>query len=74
MDTKDKLVPVDEDQTPPFSQTDENYYQAKEYFKDSMVQAAKTNAALITVLGLFVVRGVRYAWEGICSLFRRKSG
>ncbi|NLV97166.1 MAG: hypothetical protein GX043_07500 [Desulfovibrionales bacterium] len=74
MDKQDKLVPMDENQVPPpQSQVDENYHQAKAYFQDSMVQAAKTNAALITVLGLFVVRGCRYAWEGLCSLFRRKS-
>lgn len=72
MDKQDQLVPIDEQQSPPSSQVDENYHQAKTYFKESMTQAAKTNAALITVLGLFVVRGCRYAWEALITFFARK--
>lgn len=70
---KKALVPVDRDAPRP-SPVEEDYRQAKTYFKESVVQAAKTNAAFVTVLVLFVIRGVRYAWEGLCSLFRRKAG
>lgn len=69
---KDALVPTDQPQDPLVSQVERDYQQAREYFKDSMVQAAKTNAALLTVLGLFMVRGARYAWEGLRGLFPAK--
>lgn len=73
MDKQDQLVPIKEDQpSPPPSQVDEDYAQAKAYFKESMTQAAKTNVALVTVLGLFVVRGLRYAWEALVTFFARK--
>lgn len=60
---KDALIPVPETEKPLHTPIEEDYQQAKAYFKESMVQAVKTNAALVTVLGMFVVRGVRYAWE-----------
>ena len=62
---KDSLVPVPEPEEQPRTPIEEDYQQAKTYFKESMVQAAKTNAALVTVLAMFVVRGARYAWEAL---------
>ncbi|NCD26675.1 MAG: hypothetical protein EOL86_13945 [Deltaproteobacteria bacterium] len=66
MEKKDKaLVPVPKTEEPPCTPIEEDYQQAKTYFKESMVQAARTNVALITVLGVFVLRGARYAWEAL---------
>jgi hypothetical protein len=62
---KDALVPAPKAEDAPRTPIEEDYRQAKAYFKESMVQAVKTNAALVTVLGMFVVRGVRYAWEAV---------
>jgi len=62
---KDALVPVEEKGEPVITPVEEEYQQAKSYFKESAVQAVRTNAALLTVLGLFVLRGVRYAWEAL---------
>lgn len=72
MEKQDKLVPVDKTEDPLISQVEEDYRQARTYFKESMVQAAKTNVALITVLGLFVVRGARYLWEAVRRYFPGK--
>lgn len=71
---KDALVPVDRSEEAPESVVEQEYQQAKEYFKESTVQAAKTNVALLTVLGIFVVRGVRYAWEAVSRYVFRKRG
>jgi len=71
---KDALVPVEKGEEPLITPVEEEYRHAKSYFQESAVQAARTNAALLTVLGLFVVRGVRYAWEALSRYFpwRRK--
>lgn len=69
---KDALVPVEPEEKPADSVVEQDYQQAKAYFKDSTVQALKTNAALLTVLGIFVVRGVRYAWEAARRYIFRK--
>ena len=66
---KDSLVAVPKTEEPPHTPIEEDYLQAKAYFKESMLQAVKTNAALVTVLGMFVVRGVRYAWEAVRRYF-----
>ena len=70
---KGALVPVEKaeesDAAPVVTPVEEEYRQAKSYFQESAVQAARTNAALLTVLGLFVVRGVRYAWEAVSRYF-----
>jgi hypothetical protein len=71
---KGALVPVEPKQEPAFTPVEEEYEHAKAYFKESSLQAAKVNAALVTVLGLFVWRAVRYAWEAVSCRFpwRRK--
>lgn len=69
MKKEDSLVPVEKSEEVPLTQTEEEYRQAHQYFRESFVQAAKTNAALLTVLGLFVVRGLRYVWEAISRHF-----
>lgn len=71
---KGALVPVEKtdghDADPSaVTPVEEEYRQAKSYFRESAVQAARTNAALLTVLGLFVVRGLRYAWEAVSRYF-----
>ncbi len=70
---KGALVPVEKDESdsaePVVTPVEEEYRQAKSYFQESAVQAARTNVALLTVLGLFVVRGVRYAWEAVSRYF-----
>ena len=63
------LVPVEKTDEPVVTPMEEEYRQAKSYFQESAAQAARTNAALLTVLGLFVVRGVRYAWEAVSRFF-----
>jgi len=67
MDKKqDALVPVkDAPEHEAATQVEEEYQQAKTYFKESVSQAARTNAALVTCLAMFVVRGAQYIWEGI---------
>lgn len=71
---KDALVPVEQPEEAPESAIEQEYQQAKAYFKESTVHAAKTNVALLTVLGLFVVRGVRYAWEAVSRyIFRGRA-
>lgn len=69
MKKEDSLVPVEKSEEVPLTQTEEEYRKAHQYFRESLVQAAKTNAALLTVLGLFVVRGLRYVWEAISRHF-----
>ena len=66
---KGALVPVEKGEDPVITPVEEEYIHAKTYFKESAVQAARTNAALLTVLGLFVLRGVRYAWEAVSRYF-----
>jgi len=66
---KDALVPVGKQEEPVVTPVEEDYQQAKAYFKESSMQALKTNAALLTVLGLFVLRGARLAWEAISRYF-----
>lgn len=71
---KGALVPVEKAEdsdaaAPEVTPVEEEYRQAKSYFQESAVQAVRTNAALLTVLGLFVVRGVRYAWEAVSRYF-----
>lgn len=71
---KGALVPVDKadehDAEPSVvTPVEAEYRQARSYFQESALQAARTNAALLTVLGLFVVRGVRYAWEAVSRYF-----
>lgn len=66
---KGALVPVEKTDEPVVTPVEEEYRHAKSYFRESAVQAARTNAALLTVLGLFVVRGVRYAWEAVSRFF-----
>ncbi len=66
---KGALVPVDRERNSAPTPVEQEYEHAKVYFKESSVQAAKVNAALITVLGLFVVRGIRYAWEALSCRF-----
>ena len=66
---KGALVPVEKLEEPVVTPVEEEYRQAKSYFRESAVQAARTTAALLTVLGLFVVRGVRYAWEAVSRFF-----
>ena len=66
---KDALVPAERADEPVITPVEEEYQQAKTYFKESTVQAAKVNAALLTVLGLFVLRGVRYGWEALSRYF-----
>lgn len=66
---KDALVPVEGTEEPEVTPIETEYRQARAYFKESAVQAAKTNAALVTVLGLFVIRGLRYAWEALSIHF-----
>lgn len=71
---KGALVPVEKTDEPSSTPVEQEYEHAKAYFKESSVQAAKVNAALVTVLGLFVWRGIRYAWEAFSCHFpwRRK--
>jgi hypothetical protein len=71
---KDALVPVEKTDEPSATPLEREYEHAKAYFKESTVQAVKVNAAFVTVLGLFVVRGIRYAWEALSCHFpwRRK--
>ena len=71
---KGALVPVEKKEEPPVTPVEQEYEHAKSYFKESSVQAAKVNVALLTVLGLFAVRGIRYAWEALSCHFpwRRK--
>ncbi|MBE1426997.1 MAG: hypothetical protein RBR38_01140 [Desulfomicrobium apsheronum] len=71
---KGALVPVEKREEPPITPVEQEYEHAKSYFKESTLQAAKVNAALLTVLGVFVVRGIRYAWEALSCRFpwRRK--
>ncbi len=69
---KGALVPVEKGEEPVITPVEEEYIHAKTYFKESAVQAARTNAALLTVLGLFVLRGLRYAWEALCVHFPRR--
>jgi hypothetical protein len=66
---KDALVPVEktEEEQEVVTPVEEEYRQARSYFRESAVQAVRTNAALLTVVGLFVVRGVRLAWEAVRS-------
>lgn len=74
-ENKGALVPVDRKDEESPTPGEREYEQAKTYFRESSVQAAKVNAALLTVLGLFAVRGIRYAWEALSSRFpwrRRK--
>jgi len=75
MDEKNgALVPVEKTDEPSPTPVEQEYEHAKAYFKESSVQAVKVNAALLTVLGLFAVRGIRYAWEALSRHFpwRRK--
>jgi hypothetical protein len=74
MEKKDQLVPVDKTEEPLITPIEEDYRQAKQYFKESMVQTVKTNAALITVFGLFLVRGTRYVWEALRGILPRGRG
>lgn len=71
MKKEDSLVPVKENDPKEHSATrvEEDYQRAKRYFWESFSQALKTNAALLTVLGLFVARGLRYAWEAVSRYF-----
>ena len=71
---KGALVPVEKKEEPSVTPVEQEYEHAKSYFKESSVQAARVNAALLTVLGLFVLRGVRYGWEALSCHFpwRRK--
>lgn len=70
MKKEDSLVPVKEnDQKDQTTRVEEDYQRAKRYFWESFSQALKTNAALLTVLGLFVARGLRYAWEAVSRYF-----
>lgn len=71
---KGALVPVEKTDEPSPTPVEQEYEHAKAYFKESSVQAVKVNAALLTVLGLFVVRGLKYVWEAVARLFpwRRK--
>jgi predicted Zn-dependent peptidase len=73
MKKEDALVPVEKSEASsegaPLTQTEEEYRRAQQYFRQSFVQAVKTNAALLTVLGLFVMRGLRYAWEAVSRHF-----
>lgn len=74
---KDALVPLARPDNPEITPADTSvdtpadtpveveYRHAKTYFKESAAQAVRTNAALLTVLGLFVIRGLRYAWEAL---------
>ncbi|GEM_PF-1375451 len=70
---KDALVPLARPEEPEITPADTpadtpveaEYRHAKMYFKESAAQAVRTNAALLTVLGLFVIRGLRYAWEAL---------
>jgi hypothetical protein len=66
---KDALVPLERPENPEDAPVDTpievEYRQARTYFKESAAQAVRTNAALLTVLGLFVIRGLRYAWEAL---------
>lgn len=66
---KGALVPVEKGPEPSPTPVEQEYEQAKAYFKESTVQAVKVNAALLTVLGLFVLRGLRYAWEALSCHF-----
>jgi hypothetical protein len=66
---KGALVPVEKTDEPELTPVEEEYRQARSYFRESAVQAARTNAALLTVLGLFVLRGLRYAWEALSRHF-----
>lgn len=74
MEKKDQLVPVDKAKEPLITPIEEDYQQAKQYFKESMVQTVRTNAALITVFGLFLVRGARYVWEAIRACLPLRGG
>ncbi len=71
---KGALVPVEKTDEPSPTPVEQEYEHAKAYFKESSVQAVKVNAALLTVLGLFVVRGLKYVWEAVARHFpwRRK--
>lgn len=69
MKKEDSLVPVEKSEEPPLTQTEEEYRKAHQYFRESFTQALKTNAALLTVFGLFVVRSLRYAWEAVSRHF-----
>jgi hypothetical protein len=66
---KDALVPLERPEetadTPTDTPVEVEYRHAKAYFKESAAQAVRTNAALLTVLGLFVIRSLRYAWEAL---------
>lgn len=62
---KGALVPLEPPQEDPPTPIEQEYQQSRTYFKESLAQAAKTNLALITVLGIFVVRGLRYAWAAL---------
>lgn len=76
-DNKDALVPVQKPELPEeelITPVEEEYQYAKSYFKESAVQAARTNAALVTVLGLFMVRGVRLGWEAVARYFPWRRG
>lgn len=64
-ENKGALVPVEKTDEPSPTPVEQEYEHAKAYFKESSVQAVKVNAALLTVLGLFVLRGIRYAWEAL---------
>ena len=71
---KDALVPVEktEEEQEVVTPVEEEYRQARSYFRESGAQALRTNAALLTVIGLFVVRAVRLAWEAVSrTVFRR---
>lgn len=70
MKKEDSLVPVKEnDPKEQATRVEEDYQRAKRYFWESFFQALKTNAALLTVLGLFAARGLRYVWEAISRYF-----
>lgn len=71
-DDEKALLPIpeedrqSEDQSPvDENPVDENYAEARDYFQQSLAQMLRTNAALLTVLGIFVVRGVRWLWEWV---------
>jgi hypothetical protein len=72
---KDALVPVEktEEEQEVVTPVEEEYRHARSYFRESGAQALRTNAALLTVIGLFVVRAVRLAWEAVSrTVFRRR--
>lgn len=69
MQKDDKLLPAEKGAETREARVEEKYRQAQKYFRESFFQALKTNAALLTVLVLFVAKGLRYAWESVRRYF-----